>query len=370
VTAVDDRLRVLVVGPAPAGAASRGGMATVIALMAAHPDQRLRITVVSTFVDRAVWWRLAVGVHGLLRATWLVLRGRTDVVHVHLAHGGSVLRKALPLWAARRTGVPAVVQAHSYDFAGWFDRLPAPVQAAVRRMLVADRWVVLGERQVEGYATRLRLSGDRIIVLPNPVRLPRTPVKQTGVERVHAVALGRLGTRKGSYDVIAAVAALEVSARNRLRLTLAGDGEVDLVCAAVAAAGLGDAIDVPGWLNPAGCDELLRSAHIFVLPSYAEGLPMALLEAMAHGLVPVTTTVGSIGEVVSNGVDGLVVQPGRPDQIAEALSALVTDEHLRTRLGTAAHARAGDFGIDRWYQQLTWLWESVVAPALRLAAPR
>ncbi|OBF56581.1 glycosyl transferase [Mycobacterium sp. 852002-50816_SCH5313054-b] len=349
-------VRVLVIGPAPAAADSRGGMATVAALMAVHPDERISVAVVPTYVDRSRSVKLLVGIRGMLRASWLLLRGRADVLHANLAQGGSVLRKAVPLAAARLAGVPAVVHGHSYGFGGWFDRLPAPARAAVRRMLVADHWLVLGERHVEEYAGRLRLPGGRISVLHNAVRIPETAVAQSGVDRVHAVALGRMGTRKGSYDIVAAVAALDEAIRRRLRVTLAGDGEVDGVRAAVAAAGLGDTIRVAGWLDATARDELLCGAHVFLLPSRDEGLPMALLEAMAYGLAPVTTTVGSIGEAVSDGVTGVVVQPGSPDQIAGALTALVTDDPLRVRLGAAAPARAGDFGLQRWYDSLARLW--------------
>jgi glycosyltransferase involved in cell wall biosynthesis len=99
--------------------------------------------------------------------------------------------------------------------------------------------------------------------------------------------------------------------------TLAGDGEVDEMGAAVAAADLHETIHVAEWLDPAARDELLCTAHIFVLPSRDEGLPVALLEAIACGLMPVMTMVGSIGEAVSDRVNGLVVAPGRPSQIAE-----------------------------------------------------
>lgn len=359
--AADGRLRVLMVGPAPAGATSRGGMATVAALMAAHPDGGIRVTAVPTFVDTSVWQRLAVGVYGMLRATWLLLRGRADVLHVHLAHGGSVIRKALPLSAARLMGIPAVVHGHSYDFGGWFDRLPPLAQAAVRRVLVADRWVVLGEDHLDEYASRLQVADGRISVLHNAVWIPNTPVNQSGVERLHVVALGRLGRRKGSYDLVAAIGALDEVARGRLRVTLAGDGEVDELRAAVGAAGLAETIHVAGWLDPARRDELLSTAHIFVLSSHDEGLPVALLEAMAYGLAPVTTMVGSIGEAVSDGVNGLLIEPGRPDQIADALTTLVADERLRARLGAAARSRAGEFGIDRWYQRLSGLWADLAS---------
>lgn len=166
--------------------------------MAAHPGERIRITVVPTFVGGPMWRRLVVGVHGMLRATWLVLRGHTDVLHVHLAHGGSVIRKVLPLWAARLTGVPTVAHAHSYDFGGWFDRLPPLVQAVLRRVLVADHWVVLGERHVEEYANRLQLTANRISLLHNAVRIPDTPVTQLGVERCTRWRCGDLGAGGGA----------------------------------------------------------------------------------------------------------------------------------------------------------------------------
>lgn len=331
-------------------------MATVIALMAAHPDERIHITTVPTYIEGPLWYRLAIGGYGMLRATWLILRGRSDVVHIHLAHGGSVIRKALPLAAARLARVPTLVHAHSYDFGGWFDGLRPTVQRGVRRMLAADHWLVLGQRHVAEYARRLQLTEDRISVLHNAVPIPDTPVTQAGVSRVHAVSLGRLGVRKGSYDLIAAVAALDEDVRAQLRVTLAGDGEVHEVRAAVAAAGLSETIQVAGWLDPPARNELLSAANLFVLPSRDEGLPMALLEAMAYGLVPATTLVGSIGEAVSDRETGLVVDPGCPEQIAKVLTELVDDEGLRVRLAEAARRRAGDFGIDRWYQRLTQVW--------------
>ncbi len=162
--------RVLVVGPAPAEAASRGGMATVITLMAAHPDAR--IITVPTYIEGPLWYRLWVGGSGMLRAAWLVARRRVDVLHVHLAHGGSVVRKALPMAAARWAKVPSVVHAHSYDFAGWFDGLSPAAQRVVRRLLVADQWLVLGTRHVEEYASRLRVPTERIAVLNNAVPIP------------------------------------------------------------------------------------------------------------------------------------------------------------------------------------------------------
>lgn len=266
-------------------------MATVVGHMAAISDPRVDVTLVTTYIDAPAAQRIRTGLAGMARGTVAVARRDVDVVHVHLSHGGSVVRKAPLLWAARLRGVPAVVHGHSFDFGGWMARLPAPARSLVRAALPADRWLVLGAGLAAEYAEALRLAPARVEVLYNPV--PALPTRATeglaadGI--VRAVALGRLGVRKGSYDLVAAVAALPPDVRSRLHLTLAGDGEVDEVRAAVAAAGVEEAVTVRGWVDPAGRDALLAASQVFALPSYDEGLPMALLEAMAAGLAPLTT---------------------------------------------------------------------------------
>ncbi|BDD80356.1 polysaccharide biosynthesis protein [Tsukamurella pulmonis] len=354
--------RVLVVGPAAPGPASRGGIATVVGHMAAQPDPAIAVRLLTTYVDGTVGQRLRTGLGGMARGVLAVLRGEADVVHVHLSHGGSVVRKAPVLWAARLRRVPAVVHGHSYDFGGWVTGLPAPARPLVRAALPADRWLVLGTGLATEYAAAMGLPRGDVEVLYNPV--PAVPARAAaappdGVVRV--VALGRLGERKGSYDLVAAVAALPPEIRARLHLTLAGDGEVDEVRAAVAAAGVGDAVTVRGWVDAAGRDELLAAAQVFALPSYDEGLPMALLEAMAAGLAPLTTPVGAIPDAVTDGADALLVPPGDVPALSAALARLVTDPALRAAISAGARTRADDFAIEPWHARLAALWIELAA---------
>ncbi|MEC4613838.1 glycosyltransferase family 4 protein [Tsukamurella tyrosinosolvens] len=355
-------IRVLVVGPPPPGPLSRGGMATVVGHMAAQPDPAIDVRLVATYVDGTVGQRLRTGLGGMARSTAAVLRGDVDVVHVHLSHGGSVVRKAPVLWAARLRGVPAVVHGHSFDFGGWVTRLPAPARTLVRAALPADRWLVLGTGLATEYAAALGLAPETVEVLYNPVPpLPARPAEGLAANGaaesiVRAVALGRLGVRKGSYDLVAAVAALPPDVRSRLHLTLAGDGEVDEVRAAVAAAGVEEAVTVRGWVDPAGRDALLAASQVFALPSYDEGLPMALLEAMAAGLAPLTTPVGAIPDAITDGDDGLLVPPGDVPALSAALARLVEDPELRKGIAAGARRRARDFAIEPWHERLAALW--------------
>lgn len=333
-------------------------MATVMRLMLDDPDPRFAIRAVATFVDTGLLHRTFVGLRGMLLAAALLVGRRADVLHVHLAHGGSIVRKAVPLLVARLVRVPAVIHGHSYDFGGWYAGLPRFGQALVRAVLPADRWLVLGDKLAGEYAANLGLPAGTVRVLYNPVRLPAT-TNDERPEPVTVVSLGRLGERKGSFDTVAAIAGLPEAVRDRIKVVLAGDGAVDEVRAAVDTAGVAGIVTVRDWIDPDTRDALLDSAHIFVLPSYDEGLPMALLEAMARGLVPVVSPVGGIPDVINDGVEGLLVPPGEPAALTGALLELIDDEQRRATLAKAALAKVREFDIEQWYRALGEVWLDV-----------
>ncbi len=349
-------IRVLTIGNAPAGPNSRGGMATVMRLLIEDTDPRFRLRLVPTYVDASLAARLWTGITGMIKASVLLLFGSVDVVHVHYSWRGSIVRKALPLFVARLRGVPTIVHGHTTYFFSWLDELPRPVGRAVRMALRADYSVVLGQFHVKESCASLGFDESHTRVLYNPVVVPAVSPSPRTVVPLRAVALGRLGENKGSYDLVRAIGMLPNDIRANLRVTLAGDGEVDQVREFVRTNALEDTIDVVGWVGPVDRDRLLAESAIFLLPSYSEGLPMAVLEAMANGVVPVTTAVGAIPEVVTDGVNGVLVNPGEPEQLAVALQSLIVDAELRNRLAVAAHQRASEFDVAHWRESLHDLW--------------
>jgi len=120
---------------------------------------------------------------------------------------------------------------------------------------------------------------------------------------------------------------------------------------------------VRSWIDAAQRDALLASAEGFILPSYHEGLPMALLEAMAWGLAPVVTPVGSIPELVDSEVNGLLTQPGDLSGLAAAIERVTLDHGLRARLGAAARRRVEPLAVDVYAQKLCALYEAVTCSA-------
>jgi glycosyltransferase involved in cell wall biosynthesis len=149
--------------------------------------------------------------------------------------------------------------------------------------------------------------------------------------------LGQIERRKGVYELLDAFAAL-LPHFPEARLAFGGQGELVAVRRRAAELGIEHQVVLLGWLDgPEKQAELARAA-VFCLPSHAEGLPMAMLEAMAAGKPVVVTPVGGILDAVRDGDNGLLVAPGQVAPLAAALGRLLGDAALRRRLGGSARA--------------------------------
>ena len=347
------RPAVLVVGPR---AAARGGIGSVQYVLEQHTAALADLDLVTTHRDGPAGPALRTMVVGTLDAARRMVTRRPDVVHMHVSQRTSVLRKGVLGLLARALGVPVVMHLHGSGFLDWFDGLPRPGRAIVRMLLRPHRPVVLSETLRAPYAERLGIPAERVLVLPNPVEWPPSLEGQHADEAVPTVFLGRFGARKGIYDLVEACALLGPEQRRRLRLVAAGDGEVDEVRAAVAEAGVGDVIEVREWLDRAERDDLLRRAQVLVLPSSHEGLPMAVLEAMAYRVTPVVTPVGALPEVVRDGVNGVVVPVGDPAALARALTGLIDDDERRLALAVQARADVEQYAAPQWAERLVAMW--------------
>jgi glycosyltransferase involved in cell wall biosynthesis len=260
-----------------------------------------------------------------------------DVVHLHMTTRGSVVRKCMLSTLARALGRPVIVHMHGADFFAYYDALLPVWQRRVASSLrAASHVVVLGEGWRHFLIERAGLDESRVSVVRNAIAQPLARPRPEG-EMTHLLFLGRLGERKGVPDLLAALASRPLSCR-RWRATLAGDGEVAHFAGLVGRAGLAGRISLPGWVGRDEAARLLASADVLVLPSHDEALPMAVIEAMAHGVPVIATPVGVLGEILLNDSNALVVRPGDTGGLAEALVRLIDDAPLRRRLGQAGHA--------------------------------
>ena len=234
---------------------------------------------------------------------------------------------------ARCCGVPVVLHLHSGRFVEFYDQLPALARSVVRRMFAhAAHVIVLGKVWEDAVCSRLGVLREKITVLfnavvaPHPVRRPPCP------DRIcHIVLLGRLGPNKGVPELLQALAGDALRGLS-WRVTLAGDGDLATYRSEAAALGIGDRVALPGWLSAPAVSALLADADIMVLPSHAENLSVAVIEALAHQVAVVTTPVGATSEIVTDNEFALLIPVRDPLALAEALRRLIVCPALRDRI--------------------------------------
>ena len=348
-------MRVLMLGP---DLQVRGGIAAVESALIASLPPDIQVSQLATMVEGSKWRKFVVFVQAVVR-TIAQLRRRPDVVHIHFASRASSVRKMLLARLALAQGARLIMHAHGGGYREYWAGLGAPARAATLQTLSrAHCLIVLGENWREFFAS-LGVPRERIVVLPNPVVLPTSVPTRLGRSQVRLVYLGLFARIKGVFDLVDALTRLRPECLGRTQLVLAGNGDVTPVRELVERRGLARFVEVREWLGPAERDRLLASADAFVLPSYAEGLPMSLLEAMAWGLPVITTAVGSIPEHVRDGAQGLLVQPGDVSELAGAIERVVMDDGLRTRMGEQARRAVEPLSVDLYARKVAAIYDSV-----------
>jgi len=174
------------------------------------------------------------------------------------------------------------------------------------------------------------------------------------------LTVARLDPQKGLHDLVAAAALVPEA-----RVMVVGEGpERRALETRIAHLGLGDRVHLLGFRSDV--PDLLAGSDLFVLPSLFEGLPLSILEAMAAGKPVVATAIGGNDEAVVDGATGLLVPPGDPRALADAIRALLRDPERRRRLGEAGRRRAeAEFSAPAMVRRVAAVYDELLAASDR-----
>lgn len=281
----------------------------------------------------------------------LLILEKFTIVHSHMFW--SSLCASPVAWACR---VPAIVETlHGTE--AWRSGWKANVWIDRGISHLVSKYVAVSASDARFLATRKHVPVEKIVIINNGVDLQRFEPSQTArkemrdalgfaEEEVVLIMVARFHKGKGHPILLHAMRQL-VDRGATPKLICLGEGEEEGDVRRLA-----DELDLIEHIRIEGYQQnvarWLQAADINVLPTYYEGLPLTLLEAMASGLPTVASKVGGIPEILQEGVSGCLIQPGDPGKLADALYCLISQPGLRSRMGLAAYSCvSGSFSLDK-----------------------
>ena len=365
------RLRVLFAGHLPP---PLGGVATYCqSVLGSSLGQHIDLAFVQTSThDRdlsqagsASLANLTAAFRDIVRFFKAVRAHRPQVCHLNTAYGSSFVKNSLCLAIARLHGSRALLHTHC--------SLPALYTSRPGWWRWFLRWVVRLSSGVIALSSEWQelaqiVPGRPVYLLENAIDL--APYQAIAQERrgrqaqehpLHVLYLGYIWKAKGSFDLVEA--ARQVSLENKqVVFELVGSElrppELQQLAALIQESGLEGVVSLHPPVYSEDKLACFRRAGLFVYPSYSEGMPMAVIEAMASGLPVVASSAGGLPDLVQDGVTGLLVEPGKPEQLAAALGKLIHDPALRQSMGeNGACLAAQRFDIEQHAARLVEIYD-------------
>ncbi|MCR1840692.1 PssE/Cps14G family polysaccharide biosynthesis glycosyltransferase [Murimonas intestini] len=317
------KLRILMCG---SDRREKGGMNSVIDQLLNHSwGHRYQFSYLATHVSGSPVKKIVFFAKAYLKLHELIHKDTFDIIHIHMSYKGSFYRKFYVTKLCKKYNKKVIIHLHGSEFIDFFNSSGMKRKAQIKELFtIADSIIVLGE-DWKKFICSLAPKAN-VEVINNAIALPDIAEKTIGKRRT-LLFLGALIKRKGVCDLLKAIKNITEEGIINFQLLIAGAGEEETKLKDfVRINKLEDQVKFLGWITKAQKPEILKSSDVLVLPSYNEGLPIAILEAMSYGLPIISTKVGCIAEAVID--NGFLIDPGNVELLTDYLKLLIADDNL------------------------------------------
>lgn len=348
-------MKVLMIGPARS---VHGGVSAVVNnYYAAGLDQQIKLKYIATMVDGSKMRKLIQAM--LAYITFLFALPSYHILHVNMAADASCYRKKIFIDTAWLFRKKIIIHEHGGDFEGfYYERCSEKQRANIKRSLNrAKIFLVLSESWKKFFSEIV--DEDKIHVLQNGIVIP-TKVKQD-YSNHKVLFLGRLCKEKGIGELLEAVPVIQKQIQD-FKLILGGVWEEGNEALKEKARALSETVLCPGWISEKEREALFQECSIFVLPTWFEGQPISLLEAMAAGMCVAASAVGGIPQIMGkeSDVTGILLPPKDADTLADELIKLLKDEEQRRKMGQNARIRIiNNYDVNRNVEALVGFYKEI-----------
>ena len=312
---------------------TKGGISTVIKdYLRSFSPHEYKIYLVTSHIEGSKLLKLLQAIIGMVETFLYMTLQQIDIVHIH---GGDIVsskRKFIYLKLINLFGCKVIYHFHGGSFMDGYMVCSIKWKKRVQYLFEKSNMVICLSESWRDCIVSLMPKAN-IKVIPNSIRLPKLEtVSRDGYGPIYLTFIGLIGEKKGIYDLLSAIKLL-INKGYFIRLNIAGTGGVDRLRYEINRLKIGHFVEYLGWIDENERDAILKKTDVFVLPSYAEGMPMSILEAMSYGIPVVSTTVGGIPELVVDGETGILIRPGDINSLSESIEYLILNEDIRKKFG-------------------------------------
>ena len=267
-----------------------------------------------------------IAIRAVIKIVYMLLADREiKIVHIHSASGVSFLRSTVFLKIAKVLKKKVVMHIHGGGFADYYK---GHCNFVTKNLKHCDKIITLSQNWVDFYTSIGFHSSCVENVIAEPVLR-----NVHHDDALHMLYLGLIIERKGIFDLLDVLNEHKSEFSGKLMLHIGGNGEVEKLNKIISDKDLQDIVSFEGWVDNEKKEELLNLCDVFILPSYVEGLPLSILEAMAYNMAIISTNVGGIPSLVIDKKNGFLFEPGDKTSIYSLIKTVVFDKQLLAKMG-------------------------------------
>lgn len=282
---------------------------------------------------------------------------KVKIVHIHGSSYNSFYRKRILIYIAKGLNKKVIYHIHGAEFHLFYKANKKKVEDTLKKVdaiiSLSNSWKQFFEQEV---------GAKNVYVVHNITpHVPQISRSELCKQRtIHIAFIGTLCKRKGVYDIIQTIANKREELAGKIFINLCGNGEVEKVEKMIKENNIADIVKCKGPVVSSEIAQILKESDIYLLPSYNEGLPISILEAMSYSLPIITTPVGGIPEVVKEGENGILITPGDKEGLFDAIMKLVQDEELREKMGEKSYQKVQPYFSESVSKKLETIYNELL----------
>ena len=263
------------------------------------------------------------------------------ILHIHCASRGSFMRKSMVALLGKLLGKKTIMHVHGGLFHRFYQSSRFMTFLVRSILRSCDRVICLTDDWGRRFREDLHLSN--LAVVMNPVKIYPFNFSQDASRSISLLFLGTITENKGIFELVDYLQNHPHYLAHKIKLIICGEGDSDKLLTFISRENKVANIHFAGWVNGSSKDELICNCDIFILPSYYEGLPMAILEAMSAGKPIISTSVGGIPSVVQPMHNGWLIEPGKISQLDPVFDQIFSQPAIVALYGQNAFVDAKQF---------------------------